>query len=246
MAGPVVVQASDRAFVVDPIAEHLPAGQRVRLAFERISAADRPEIWISLRDPSSVLAEAAVIDSRVAAGEVLPLAGLLVAVKDNIDVAGLPTTAGSPEFSFLPAADATVMRRLISAGAVVLGKTNMDQFAIGLDGTRSPHGAVRCAWDPERISGGSSSGSSVAVALGLADIGIGTDTFGSGRVPAAFHGLVGLKATLGLVPTTGVLPACIDYDCVTVICAQLSLGRRVLHIMTGLDSGDPRSRTWPA
>ncbi len=235
-----------KTFFPARIPTDLPAVERVRIAFDRISAADRPEVWITLREPASVLAEAAIIDARVAAGEVLPLAGLLVAVKDNIDVAGLPTTAACPEFEFRPEATATAIGRLIDAGAVVLGKTNLDQFATGLVGTRSPYGAVRCAWDPERVSGGSSSGSAVAVALGVVDVGIGTDTAGSGRVPAAFHGLVGLKATLGLVPNTGVLPACADYDCVTVFATQLSLGRTVLGVMVGSDPADPRSRTWPA
>ena len=220
--------------------------QRVRLAYHRIAEVDRPEVWISLRDMPSVLAEAASIDARVAAGEALPLAGLLVAVKDNIDVTGLPTTAACPEFAYLPDRSATAVARLTDAGAIVLGKTNLDQFATGLVGTRSPYGAVRCAWDPERISGGSSSGSAVAVALGLVDVGIGTDTAGSGRVPAAFHGLFGLKATLGLVPSTGVVPACADYDCVTVLARALDLAATVLATMTGPDAADPRSRTWPS
>ena len=247
MTSPVVAPASDGAsFLVNPIPDGLPAVERVRLAFERITAAERPEIWICLRDLSSVLAEAAAVDSRVAAGEVLELAGLLVAVKDNIDVAGLPTTAACPEFSFAPTRDATVVRRLISAGAIVLGKTNMDQFATGLTGTRTPYGAVRCAWDPSRVSGGSSSGSAVAVALGIADVGIGTDTTGSSRVPAAFHSLIGLKPTLGLVPNTGVLPVRADYDCVTVLAADLVLARRTLATLVGSDPHDPRSRVWPA
>ncbi|MET3805787.1 allophanate hydrolase [Nakamurella sp. UYEF19] len=232
--------------VAAPIAPDLPAVERVRSAYQRIVSVDRPEVWITLRDEREVLHEAALIDARVSAGQTLPLAGLLVAVKDNIDVAGLPTTAACPEFTFQPVRTATAIARLIDAGAIVLGKTNMDQFATGLVGTRSPYGAVRCAWDPERVSGGSSSGSSVAVALGIADLGIGTDTAGSGRVPAAFHGLIGLKATLGLVPNTGVLPACADYDCVTVFAAGLPLAQRALRVMTGHDPADPRSRRWPA
>lgn len=233
------------AFPRPPIPRALPAADRARMAYERIQAADRPEVWITLRPQSSVLADAQEIDARVAGGEQLPLAGLLVAVKDNIDVAGLPTTAACPEFAFLPERTATSIARLIDAGAIVLGKTNMDQFATGLVGTRSPYGAVRCAWDPDRISGGSSSGSSVAVALGLVDVGVGTDTAGSGRVPAAFHGLFGIKATLGLVPTTGVLPACADYDCVTVFAADLPVAVTALATMTGPDAADPRSRSWP-
>ena len=233
-------------FLGSAIAMDIPAVQRVRAAYQRIATADRPEVWITLRTPESVLADAETIDLRVARGELLPLAGILVAVKDNIDVAGIPTTAACPEFAFIPERTATAVQRLIDAGAIVLGKTNMDQFATGLVGVRSPYGAVRCAWDPERVSGGSSSGSSVAVALGIADIGIGTDTAGSGRVPAAFHGLIGLKATLGLVPNTGVVPACADYDCVTVLAQELPLARRAMTVMTGPDAADPRSRTWPS
>ena len=233
-------------FLTAPIPSDLPAVERARRAYERIVAADRPEVWITLRERASVLVEASIIDARVAAGEALPLAGRLVAVKDNVDVAGLPTTAACPEFAFDPDATATAITRLVEAGAIVLGKTNLDQFATGLVGVRSPYGAVRCAWDPERVSGGSSSGSSVAVALGIADIGIGTDTAGSGRVPAAFHGLVGLKATLGLVPNTGVVPACVDYDCVTVFAQELPLARAALGVMVGSDPADPRSRVWPS
>jgi len=232
-------------FLIPVIRNDLSATQRVRIAYERILAAGRPEVWITLRPEAAVAAEAQAVDLRVARGEALPLAGRLIAVKDNIDVAGLPTTAACPEFAFTPGRTAIAIARLIDAGALVLGKTNMDQFATGLVGVRSPYGAVRCAWNPEKISGGSSSGSSVAVALGIADIGIGTDTAGSGRVPAALHGLIGIKATLGLVPTTGVLPACADYDCVTVFAQELDLARRALSVVTGPDHADPRSRIWP-
>lgn len=128
----------------------------------------------------------------------------------------------------------------------MLGKTNLDQFATGLVGTRSPYGAVRCAWDPERVSGGSSAGSAVAVALGLVDVALGTDTAGSGRVPAAFHGIVGIKATLGLIPNTGAVPACIDYDVISVFAADLDLATATTATMIGVDPFDPRSRAWPA
>ncbi|WP_240188799.1 allophanate hydrolase [Nakamurella flavida] len=229
-----------------PIPRDLPAVDRVAEAFRRIAAADRPEVWITLRGEIDVRADAAAVDARVAGGESLPLAGLLVAVKDNIDVAGLPTTAGCPEFAHTPGVTATSVRRLQDAGAVVMGKTNLDQFATGLVGTRSPYGAVRCAWDPELVSGGSSAGSGAAVGLGLVDLALGTDTAGSGRVPAAFHGIVGLKASLGLVSTAGVLPACADYDAVTVFAADLPTARAALGVMIGPDPADPRSRTWPA
>ncbi|MGX1268911.1 allophanate hydrolase [Streptomyces phaeoluteigriseus] len=205
---------------------------RVRTAHARIEAVDRPEIWIGLRPSADVEAEARALDARVAAGEHLPLAGRLLAVKGNIDVAGLPTTAGCPAYAYRPEADAPVVARLRAAGALVLGTTNLDQFATGLVGTRSPYGAVRSARDPERISGGSSSGSAVAVALGIVDLALGTDTAGSGRVPAAFNGIVGLKPTRGLVSTEGVVPACASLDCVTVFARTLPEAEQALAHMT--------------
>jgi allophanate hydrolase len=215
------------------------ATERVKAAYAAIAAADRAEVWITLRPQSEALAEAALVDARVAAGELLPLAGLVAAVKDNIDVAGLPTTAGAPSYAYAPSRDATSVARLRGAGAVVLGKTNLDQFATGLVGTRSPYGAVRAAWNPERISGGSSSGSAVAVALGLVDLALGTDTAGSGRVPAALNGIVGVKPTRGLIPCTGVVPACRSLDCVAVFARSLGLARRAVAIMAGPDGIDP-------
>ncbi|WP_432564950.1 allophanate hydrolase [Kineococcus sp. SYSU DK003] len=209
---------------------------KVRRAYARIADADRPEVWISLRPLEDVLAEAATIDPAA------PLAGLLVAVKDNIDVAGLPTTAAAPSFAHTPEQDSTAVARLRAAGALVLGKTNLDQFATGLVGTRSPHGAVRHAFAPDRISGGSSSGSAVAVALGLVDVALGTDTAGSGRVPAALHGIVGVKPTRGLVPNSGVVPACRSLDCVTVFARDLDLARRVAETLQGPDGRDPIAR----
>ncbi|MGW1033184.1 allophanate hydrolase [Streptomyces antibioticus] len=207
---------------------------RLRAAYDRIDAVDRPEIWIDLRPREETEAEARSIDARVASGERLPLAGRLLAVKGNIDVAGLPTTAGCPSYAYRPAADAPAVAGLRAAGALVLGTTSLDQFATGLVGTRSPYGAVRCAVDPDRVSGGSSSGSAVAVALGIVDLALGTDTAGSGRVPAAFNGIVGLKPTRGLVPTEGVVPACASLDCVTVFARTLPEAERALaHMTTG-------------
>ena len=217
----------------------MSAVARVTAAYAAIEAASRPEIWITLRPAADALAEAAAIDAAVAAGEQLPLAGLVAAVKDNIDVAGLPTTAGAPSYAYRPATDATAVARLRATGVVVLGKTNLDQFATGLTGTRSPYGAVRNAWDCERISGGSSSGSAVAVALGLVDLALGTDTAGSGRVPAALNGIVGLKPTRGLIPCTGVVPACRSLDCVTVFAWSVPLAGRALTVMAGPDGADP-------
>ncbi|SHL43058.1 allophanate hydrolase [Pseudonocardia thermophila] len=233
-------------FVVPGIDRALPPAARVREAYRRIAAADRPEVWITLRPETDVLAEAEAVQRRLDAGQRPALAGLLVAVKDNIDVAGMPTTAACPEYAYRPDTGATAVERLRAAGALVLGKTNLDQFATGLVGTRSPYGAVRCAWDPARVSGGSSSGSAVAVALGIADLGIGTDTAGSGRVPAAFQGIVGIKATPGIVPVTGIVPACADYDCVAVLAADLTTAHRALTVMAGPDGRDPRGRDWPA
>jgi allophanate hydrolase len=204
---------------------------RVAAAYARIDAVDRPELWITLRPREDVEAEARALDERVAAGERLPLAGRLLAVKGNIDVHGLPTTAGCPPYARHPAADAPAVARLRAAGALVLGTTNLDQFATGLVGTRSPYGAVRSAHDPARVSGGSSSGSAVAVALGIADLALGTDTAGSGRVPAAFNGIVGLKPTRGLVPTAGVVPACASLDCVTVFARTLPEAEQALALM---------------
>ncbi|MFF3908847.1 allophanate hydrolase [Streptomyces sp. NPDC001848] len=210
---------------------------RVRRTYARIQTVNRPEIWIDLRNQADVEAEARTVDARVAAGEHLPLAGRLFAAKGNIDVKGLPTTAGCPAYAYAPEEDAPVVARLRAAGAVALGTTNLDQFATGLVGTRSPYGAVRNAHDPSRISGGSSSGSAVAVALGIVDFALGTDTAGSGRVPAAFNGIVGLKPTRGLVPTTGVVPACASIDCVTVFARTLPEAEQALAHMASPPGG---------
>ncbi|WP_328745791.1 allophanate hydrolase [Streptomyces sp. NBC_00285] len=219
---------------------------RVRAAYDRVEAVDRPEIWIDLRPREEVEREARTIDDRLEMGEQLPLGGRLFATKGNIDVAGLPTTAGCPSYAYHPEADAPVVARLRAAGAIVLGTTNLDQFATGLVGTRSPHGAVRNAYDPERVSGGSSSGSAVAVALGIVDFALGTDTAGSGRVPAAFNGIVGLKPTRGLVPTAGVVPACASLDCVTVFARTLPEAEQALsHMATGTAPSLPGRRPGP-
>jgi allophanate hydrolase len=221
------------------------AQARVRQSYARVAEVDRPEVWILLRPEADVLAEARELDARTAGGAQLPLAGQVFAAKDNIDVKGLPTTAGCPAFAFVASETAPAAQRLIDAGALFLGKTNLDQFATGLVGVRSPYGAVRDARRPERVSGGSSSGSAVAVALGIVDFSLGTDTAGSGRVPAAFGGIVGLKPTRGLVPVRGVVPACRSLDCVTVFAASVDLAERAITIMTGPDPLDPLSRTWP-
>ncbi|CAN5192765.1 allophanate hydrolase [soil metagenome] len=217
---------------------------RVRAAYRRMREVGETNVWISLREEEAVVQDAAEIDSRVRNGARLPLAGVLVGVKDNIDVLGLPTTAAAPSYSYAPRRDATAVARLRAAGAIVLGKTNLDQFATGLVGTRSPFGAVGNAWDHSRISGGSSAGSAVAVAQGIVDIALGTDTAGSGRVPAALNGIWGFKPTRGRVPTTGVVPACRSIDCVTVFSRDPALGRHCVDVMTGPDGEDPLARDW--
>lgn len=175
-----------------------------------------------------------------------PLAGIEFAVKDNLDLAGVPTTAACPGLGGRPAAtSAGAVRRLVGAGAVPAGKTNMDQFATGLVGTRSPYGACHSVADPSRVSGGSSSGSAVAVAAGLVPLALGTDTAGSGRVPAAFNGIVGIKPTRGLVSTRGLLPACRSLDCVTTFTRTVAEGRRALRVLAAPDGDDPWSRTAP-
>lgn len=174
-----------------------------------------------------------------------PLWGIPFAVKDNIDVAGMPTTAGCPQYAYAPERHAAVVERLVAAGAVPVGKANLDQFATGLVGTRSPYGETHNALRPELISGGSSSGSAVAVARGHAAFALGTDTAGSGRVPAALHGLVGWKPSIGAWPSMGVVPACASLDCVTVFAHSMADALRVDRIARGPHPDDPWSRAVP-
>jgi allophanate hydrolase len=214
--------------------------------FARIAETGERPVWISLAPQSRVAAQLAENEGRRAAGEALPLYGIPFAVKDNIDVAGLPTTAACPEFSYVPARSATVVEKLEAAGAVLVGKTNLDQFATGLVGTRSPYGICASVFDPAYVSGGSSAGSGVAVGAGLVSFSLGTDTAGSGRVPAGFNNIVGLKPTKGLISTRGVVPACRSQDCVSIFAASSAEALRVLAVAQGFDAEDAFSRAAPA
>jgi allophanate hydrolase len=207
---------------------------------DRLSSEDSHHIWISRLDADALRTYARKLEGRDIA--TLPLYGIPFAIKDNIDLAGLPTTAGCPEYAYTPECSATVVQRLIDAGAIPLGKTNLDQFATGLNGTRSPYGACRNAFNPDFISGGSSSGSAVAVALGLASFSLGTDTAGSGRVPAAFNNLIGHKPSCGALSTRGVVPACRSLDAVSIFALTAEDAERVLAVAAGFDSEDAYSR----
>jgi len=210
----------------------------------RLAAYDRvqPQIWISRIAPDDLRDAARAVDARVAAGERLPLAGVPYAAKDNIDVAGFETTAACPAFAYRPDASAGVIERLTAAGAICVGKTNLDQFATGLVGTRSPYGIPRNAYDLAYVSGGSSSGSAVAVAAGLVGFALGTDTAGSGRVPAAFNHLIGYKPSKGRWSTRGLVPACRTLDCITVFTDKVSDARLVDDVVAGFDAADPYSK----
>ncbi|MGQ3228328.1 MAG: allophanate hydrolase [Blastomonas fulva] len=200
------------------------------------------QIWISRASPEALIEAARGIDARVAAGETLPLAGVPFAVKDNIDVAGFETTAACPAFAYQPDASATVVERLLAAGALCVGKTNLDQFATGLNGTRSPYGSPRNAYNLAYVSGGSSSGSSSAVAAGLVAFALGTDTAGSGRVPAAFQHLIGFKPSKGRWSNRGVVPACRTLDCVTVFTDDTADARLIDSVVAGYDAADAWSK----
>jgi allophanate hydrolase len=202
---------------------------------------DQP-VWITRVPPGEFLAAAEALDDADAN---LPLYGIPFAVKDNIDVAGLLTTAACPGFGYLAAETAPVVQRLLDAGGLLVGKTNMDQFATGVVGTRSPYGACSSVADAARVSGGSSSGSAVAVALGLVSFALGTDTAGSGRVPAAFNGVVGLKPTHGLLSTRGVVPACASLDCISIFARSVADTAVVLDVVASPDRHDPWSRPEP-
>jgi allophanate hydrolase len=200
----------------------------------------RHNIWISEVDDDALRARAR--DLMGQKPDSLPLYGVPFAIKDNIDLAALPTTAGCPAFSYQPAESSPVVQALLDAGAIALGKTNLDQFATGLVGTRSPYGACRNSFDPAYLSGGSSSGSAVAVALGLATFSLGTDTAGSGRVPAAFNNLVGYKPTLGSLSMRGVVPACRSLDAMSIFALTAEDAASVARVAVKFDAADAWSR----
>ncbi|WP_035614543.1 allophanate hydrolase [Haloferula sp. BvORR071] len=207
--------------------------------YRKITAWNDPALFIHLPALDELAVLAAELQARP---RDLPLWGIPFVVKDNIDVAGWPTTAACPAFSYVPREDAEVVRRLREAGAIPIAKANLDQFATGLVGTRSPYGAARNAIDAEFLPGGSSSGSASAVAAGLCCFSLGTDTAGSGRVPAAFQGLIGWKPSKGLLSTRGVVPACRSLDCVTVFANSVADVATVVPIAAGYDEADPYSR----
>lgn len=207
---------------------------------QSILASDDPGIFLHVASADTIAAFAAALDP--ADRTRLPLWGVPFAVKDNIDVAGMPTTAACPAFAYTPARHARAVERLIAAGAVPIGKTNLDQFATGLNGTRTPHRIPLNPRAPGRVPGGSSSGSAVAVAAGLVPIALGTDTAGSGRIPAGLCGLVGLKPTPGAVSTSGVVPACRSLDCVSVLANTVTDAWATFAVLAGFDEEDPYSR----
>src|ERR1700755_488684 len=217
--------------------------ETVARSFARIRSYNDPAVFISLRDERDAIAEAESLSAKDA--NALPLFGVPVAVQDNIDVKGLPTTAACPAFSYSPSHDATSVARLREAGAIMIGKTNLDQFATGLNGTRSPYGTPVNPMRADLIPGGSSSGSPVAVAAGLRPLALGTDTAGSGRVPAMLNNIVGLKPSLGMVSTAGLVPACRTLDCVSVFALTTDDAMTALQVVAAPDAADPYSRDRP-
>ncbi|TLD23108.1 hypothetical protein PspLS_07590 [Pyricularia sp. CBS 133598] len=220
--------------------------ERLLLLLEKEHNA-KSNAWISLATEDSVRQQWEAAQAAKANGADVPLFGVPFAAKDNIDAIGFPTTAACPAFSTGPVdVDATVISRLKGAGAILIGKTNLDQFATGLVGTRSPYGAVPNTFDPERVSGGSSSGSAVVVARGTVPFSLGTDTAGSGRVPAGLNNIIGLKPTRGAISTTGVLPACRTLDCVSIFALTVDDAQEVLAVAEGHDPSDSYSRSRPS
>jgi allophanate hydrolase len=237
--------------VTETVAEILDAYRRdaltpedvVARSYARIRRHDDPAIFIALRSEADVRAEAKALARN--GNKAQPLYGIPVAVKDNIDVKGLPTTAACPAFGYRPGKDATSVARLREAGALIIGKTNLDQFATGLVGVRTPYGIGRNLFDDKLIPGGSSTGSALAVAAGITPLALGTDTAGSGRVPAAFGNIVGLKPSRGMVSCAGVVPACRTLDCLSVFSLTVDDAMAMLDVIAGPDAADPYSRARP-
>lgn len=205
--------------------------------------------WILRANAEQLAAQLAQLRERLAAvgGDITQLAlyGVPFAIKDNIDAAGWETTAACPEFAYVASEDASVVKKLRAAGAILMGKTNLDQFATGLVGTRSPYGAVGNSFNAQYVSGGSSSGSASVVARGLVAFSLGTDTAGSGRVPAGFNNIVGLKPTKGRLSTTGLVPACRSVDCISIFALSVEDAETVAHVAAGYDASDAYSRVNP-
>src|ERR1700726_577047 len=219
----------------------LTPGDVIREVYRRIRTFPDIPIWIHLVPEEDAVRAAEALHGTAAH----PLFGIPFAIKDNIDAANLPTTAGCPAFSYVAEKDATTVERLKKAGGILVGKTNLDQFATGLVGVRSPYGACSSVFHREYISGGSSSGSAVAVAAGLVSFALGTDTAGSGRVPAAFNNIIGLKPTRGILSTHGVVPACRSLDCISLLCLTAEHAAAAFSIAAGYDRNDPYSRHLP-
>jgi len=218
----------------------------VQAVIDRINADQDDAVWIHRLPTAEIMERASILNEIVRSDPrmlgKLPLFGLPFAVKDNIDVAGQPTSAACPAFTYIAERDATVVAKLLAAGAILIGKTNMDQFATGLVGTRSPFGIPRNPFNKEYIPGGSSSGSAVAVAKGYVSFALGTDTAGSGRIPAALNNVVGLKPTRGVISNFGVVPACRSLDCVSIFAGTVSAAMSVADVLAGYDVKDPFSR----
>jgi allophanate hydrolase len=214
----------------------------VEAIYDRIDKDGLRPVWISVVPREQSIARAKALEAHSEDRSKLPLYGIPFAVKDNIDVAEMQTTAACPAYAYTPTESATVVTKLEAAGAILIGKTNMDQFATGLVGTRTPYGICSSVFDAKYISGGSSAGSAVAVASGLVSFSLGTDTAGSGRVPAMFNNLIGLKPTRGAISTHGVVPACRTLDCVSIFAETASDAALALASAAGFDANDAYSR----
>ena len=231
------------ATLLDAHAGGKPLTATIEETYEQIGRHGDPALFITLRPKAEALAEAERLQRTGSAGRTL--FGVPFAVKDNIDVSGLPTTAACPAFAYTPERSAFVVERLERAGAIVIGKTNLDQFATGLVGTRSPYGVPRNALRADLIPGGSSSGSAVAVAAGLIPFSLGTDTAGSGRVPAALNGIVGLKPSLGALSASGLVPACRTLDTISIFALDVADAFKVFEAAAAFDPADAWSRPFP-